>query len=88
VTSGAVTPVRVAVPATSSTSNAKGSTTDSLSNLRPTKAATNADLDLMDDQPSTDAVRQPDHDATARPSATRKKHKSLKEILEELRGHN
>jgi hypothetical protein len=76
VTSSTTAPVRVADhPVISLTSTARGSTAESLSILRPTKVSTAAD----DHQSSGDA---------ARPSSTGKKDKSLKEILDELRGHH
>jgi hypothetical protein len=47
--------------------------------LRPTKVSTAADADSIDHQSSSDA---------ATPSPTGKKQKSLKEILDELRGQH
>jgi hypothetical protein len=80
VTSSAATPVRVADhPVISLASTAKGSAAESLSILRPTKVSTAADADSIDHQSSSDA---------ATPSPTGKKQKSLKEILDELRGQH
>ena len=80
-TSSLATSTHTAVPVKPSTSTAESSTSLPVFIMRPTTTVTEG---ARPARSSSDAGRKPTHNGSAKPATTGKKHKTLKEILEEL----